>query len=427
MHRFHPFLVCIYLLSLVGCTYTSKDTPKIEKGKIDLSQWNFEKDGEILLDGAWEFYWQELISPQDFSSTNNASKASFAKVPSSWTNLTNPATNHTYPKYGCATYRLQIKLPKNHPHLSIFIPKIWTSTRIWMNEEMIHQSGIVNKSSKEAKAKILEKLVEIYTPKQEIDLIVQVSNYEMFLAGLLQGFRIGAYTEIVESISLKYSWTLMWLGILFAMGVYHFILFFFRRKRRSTFYFGIICILLGIRLMIFGDHYFYEYLIEHIGWLSFAIQSKVYYSTTFILLPVSLLYIESLYLLKLFTLTAQKTRRGLKKLFNQFHKLIFPIALGITGLYIIFIIIAPPSIFLSTIFFYQPVILIQMIYLIFLMFGAILRRENESNYQIIGMVVMILAAANDGLHQLGYEILGAFEIMPVAFVIFLSLQFLVLG
>ena len=61
------------------------------------------------------------------------------------------------------------------------------------------------------------------------------------------------------------------------------------------------------------------------------------------------------------------------------------------------------------------------------MFGAILRRENESSYQIIGMVVMILAAANDGLHQLGVEILGAFEVMPIAFVIFLSLQFVVLA
>ena len=189
---------------------------------------------------------------------------------------------------------------------------------------MIYQSGIVSKSSKEAKTRILEKLAEIYSHDQEIDLIIQVSNYEMFIAGLVQGFKIGAYSEILESISLKYSWTLMWLGILFAMGLYHFILFFFRKKRKSTFYFGIICMLLGIRLIIFGEHYLYEYLIEHIGWLSFAVQSKIYYSTTFMLIPVGLLYIESLYPLRLFNIGRTTPRKKLKKFFNQLHKFIFP-------------------------------------------------------------------------------------------------------
>ena len=34
-----------------------KNIPKAVKGILDLSQWDFEKDGVINLDGEWEFYW----------------------------------------------------------------------------------------------------------------------------------------------------------------------------------------------------------------------------------------------------------------------------------------------------------------------------------------------------------------------------------
>ena len=38
-----------------------KNIPKAVKGILDLSQWDFEKDGVINLDGEWEFYWNELV------------------------------------------------------------------------------------------------------------------------------------------------------------------------------------------------------------------------------------------------------------------------------------------------------------------------------------------------------------------------------
>lgn len=398
----------------------------MQKGTIDLSLWDFEQDKDVQLNGEWEFYWNQLISPEDLS-TRPILQYNYTKVPASWTNLTNPQTDKKYPPFGYATYRVHILLPKKYPQLSIYIPKIWTASRVWMNEKMIYQSGNVSTSIKGFKNRVLEKLVEIYPQGQEIDLIVQVSNYDMFLAGLLQSFRIGSYAQIMENISLQYSWTMMWLGILFAMGIYHFILFLFRRRRKSTFYFGIICLLLGLRLIIFGEHYFYEYLTEHIGWLTFNIQSKTYYGTTFLLVPISLLYMKSLYPVKPFTISSETSYKRLKVLYNHWNIFFIPIASIITGLYLAFVLVVPPRIFLATILYYQPILLVFLAYLIFLMFAAIFRREHESYYQIIGMLVMLVAAANDGLHQLGYEIFGAFEIMPLAFVIFLSIQFIVIA
>ncbi len=38
-----------------------------EKGRIDLSQWNFDKDGTVNLNGEWEYYDGQLLKPEDFN------------------------------------------------------------------------------------------------------------------------------------------------------------------------------------------------------------------------------------------------------------------------------------------------------------------------------------------------------------------------
>ena len=39
--------------------------PKVVEGVIDLSDWNFESDGIVSLDGMWSFYWKQLLLPEE--------------------------------------------------------------------------------------------------------------------------------------------------------------------------------------------------------------------------------------------------------------------------------------------------------------------------------------------------------------------------
>ena len=53
-------LFCLMLLLFLtsGCeTYSGKTAPVAKNGMLDLSDWNFEKDGPVDLKGEWEFYW----------------------------------------------------------------------------------------------------------------------------------------------------------------------------------------------------------------------------------------------------------------------------------------------------------------------------------------------------------------------------------
>ncbi|MEM9981512.1 MAG: SpoIIE family protein phosphatase, partial [Bacteroidota bacterium] len=229
-------------------------------------------------------------------------------------------------------------------------------------------------------------------------------------------FRIGQYQPMLEQKELNSSWHLMWIGVLIIMGFYHIILYYFRRKNPSTLFFGIITLLIAIRFIVFGEHYLYEYLKHHVGWLSFAIQSKTYYIATFVLIPLGLNYVVCLY-----------PKEPIKKLFKLSNKKIIQVCSAITAIYCFFLLVTPPSLFTQTLLFYQGVIGVFLLYMAYVLVSAALRRRNESGVQMLGVSTMIFAGINDGLHAQGIELVGQLELMPIAFGIFLSLQFFIIA
>ncbi len=58
---FLKFITLVLCLILFHCAPSDKKPlPKAVKGILDLREWDFEKDGNINLDGEWEFYWKEF-------------------------------------------------------------------------------------------------------------------------------------------------------------------------------------------------------------------------------------------------------------------------------------------------------------------------------------------------------------------------------
>ena len=87
-NNFKWFGKVIFLLSLLltfNCT--SKNEPNkilAQKGILDLSTWDFEKDGIVSLNGEWEFYWEKYLEPKDFR--NQIVNSGFINVPHRWNN-----------------------------------------------------------------------------------------------------------------------------------------------------------------------------------------------------------------------------------------------------------------------------------------------------------------------------------------------------
>jgi len=108
-------LIIIYLIFFSACLNDSQRCipPKAVKGVLDLTDWDFNRDGPVNLSGEWEFYWQQHLIPQDFITDTSNLKTKFIEVPGYWTGYRLEAKK--LPGYGYATYRLNILLNSVHP------------------------------------------------------------------------------------------------------------------------------------------------------------------------------------------------------------------------------------------------------------------------------------------------------------------------
>ncbi len=58
-------------LALFACSPpVTPRPPSAVAGELDARKWNPERQGNISLDGEWEFYWNQLLAPGDFSSSH---------------------------------------------------------------------------------------------------------------------------------------------------------------------------------------------------------------------------------------------------------------------------------------------------------------------------------------------------------------------
>jgi hypothetical protein len=59
-----------------------KAMPAFDQGKIDLSEWDFIGQGNLPLNGKWEFYPGRLLQPKDFDEAVQPS--GYQSVPGAW-------------------------------------------------------------------------------------------------------------------------------------------------------------------------------------------------------------------------------------------------------------------------------------------------------------------------------------------------------
>jgi serine phosphatase RsbU (regulator of sigma subunit) len=377
------------------------------KGKIDLRKYNFDQYSTVEVDliGEWEFYWKELLTPKDFK--QNSFKPILVEVPSKWSSYQKDGQN--LPVEGYATYRLEI-LVNDSPFdsLGLEIPRIWTVSKVWVNNQIVHEQGKVSDTASNFENNMVGLIIPIKAVNHKIEIVVQVANFNFFLGGIIENFKFSTHENIHISNELKSSWGIMWIGILAIMAIYHLILFFFRQDSRSTLWFSFICILIGLRYINFGHHYFYEYLHLHASWYSPAIQVKTYYITQLLLAPVGLLYVHSLY-----------PKRLIVKVLGIS---LVRISVIITLIYCLFALVVAVPIFINTMAPYQVIYFSFIAYLVSGIVWATIKKEEETYFQIAGILTMILAGINDVLHILGVHFLGDVEILPVAFGVFLLLQ-----
>lgn len=290
MYNFKRPLFLFLILSILFVFGGCKDNQLVYKaeavsGLIDLTRMT---DNEIVrLDGQWEFYPDQLLTPQQLKESVIKSE-NFINIPGSWNNY--EVDGDKFTGNGFATFRL-VFIADTDKRLGLKLPRIFTAYKLWINGETAASAGITGKDRKSMKPQYLPQIVFFDPQKGENEIVVEVSNYYHRSGGILESIEIGCEKQIIGSRIRNIGYALFLFGSLTIIGAYHLALYFFRKKNRAPLFFGLFCLFVAARTMMVGERFFLC-LFPDFSW---EIAHKIQTLTFYLGVPVIVLFFLSFF------------------------------------------------------------------------------------------------------------------------------------
>jgi|GEM_PF-508539 len=374
---FKPLLLITLFILLIACNKYESDKiiPKAVKGELDLSGWNFDKNGLIKLKGEWEFYWNHYITPDDVKNNNIPKKTGFINLPGVWYNQ--KINGKKLHGYGYCSYRLIIKNIKTDKSLSIKIGEMLSAYTLFINGKKIVTAGKPGKNKKKSTPLFYIDNFDLGIPDKNLDIIINISNYHYFTGGIPYSINIGYTKNIQNNEKILLTINNFISGCLFIIAVLFIFLFLFRKEEKSNLYFSILCIVTFCMLIFYINY-------PIANFFASIINSQIFYYLQ--VMPYLIFVIAlSLYIYSLFK--------------NEFSKIVLNLII-ITN-----IIINLTAIIIHIITGYFCTLLLGTIsaitgyfvymYLIYVSIKALINKRENAGLSLIVNIALLLAFSNE--------------------------------
>lgn len=207
---------------------------------LDLSEWDFEKNGLARLNGQWEFYWHQLLTPADFDRPDPPAMTAFFSPPGPWDGY--DVSGKPLGPHGYATFRLKVKLPPSLNQLTLDLWNYAGAYQVWLDHRPLFENPRVgtDRATTRPTWGTDEKTFDL--SDHSVVITVQKANFYGH-SGVFGSLLAGTRKQIRRARSIMSIMELFCLGSLLVMGIYHLFLFLFRQKDRSALYFSLVCLL----------------------------------------------------------------------------------------------------------------------------------------------------------------------------------------
>ena len=186
--------ICIFTIYCAENWHSAVSVRTCKNGLADLSTWNFKKDGEVKLNGYWEFYPQELLFSENFTS-GKLLKKMFMAVPDGWTNN---ETKNSIPDRSYGTYRLEVKVNSTVDSYGIKIMNIRSSYKLFVNGKEVGSCGNPATSINSGYRTNVAPNVYFFPHKgNTLEIIIQVANLDYKDGGIIQDIFFGSQKAIL--------------------------------------------------------------------------------------------------------------------------------------------------------------------------------------------------------------------------------------
>lgn len=364
----------LFVLSVCGCDRKTVD--HASRGLLDLSSWDFERDGIAYLDGEWEFYWEQLLTPDDFNRGELPQMTGYFAIPGYWNGYR--FEGRSLSGDGYATFRLRIRIRSDLKTLAMRIEEESTAYRLWVNGSLAMANGVTGADADTMKP--YKKISTAVLPVESgyLDCVLQVSNFYMVNGGPYRKIALGTPDAINKRHTDLLAMDLLLFGILSIIAFHHIILYFLRRKDPSSLYFGCFCLLwcLGIPFGGSGGK-FITLFFSDVPWYW---MSRMELLTWFPVVPLILMFFKSLYP-------------------NEFAREFTRFVLIFASVFILYIFFVPSRLISYTEVPYQIFSLILFGYSLVMLFSAMMHKQNSAVPMFIGFIILLMTVINDILYM----------------------------
>ncbi len=360
-----------------------------QKGVMDLRGWQFDKDGMVKLNGEWEFYWKSLYTPTDFERFDLTDKQ-YVQVPGYWNRMSHREEILT--GFGYATYRLTLLVDDQPQEMALRTMAQVTSSKLWINGELKSVNGDVANRVEEAKP-FYRPRVDHFVPKGErIEIVLQVSNFFHHKGGVWGNIQLGTKEQIDRTVRTKSIIDFVLIGVVLATAIYHFGLFFLRRKELSYLYFGFICLIIVLRVLTTGNHEISN-LFPEIDWF---LHIRVQYLVFHVGLPLLGLFIYELFP-------------------DEFHIGVVKSLVLVCSIFTIVGLLTPPVFFTQMITWFQVLIVLFCLYVVVVMSKVVRRRREGARLIAFGFFFFFLTWVNDIFYEQG--VIWTLNLIPLGYLV----------
>lgn len=390
--------VLIMLIPLSwGCNGNKDAAPLAHQGVIDLSRLNMMRFDPVRLDGEWEFYWNQLLSPEDFRGAQPPVVSAYFTLPNAWNGF--KLKEEKLGGSGFATFRLRILPGAVKRELALHLVDLNSAYKLWADGKLLVESGLVGKNTSEEIPTQSIQQPRLYIGDRPVELVLQISNYHYREGGVVSSLELGSADQLEAAQRRQWGLALFCIGSLLVMGIYHIVLFCFRRKNIAPLYFGIYCLLWTAYAFISSSNgwvvrLFFERIpdqcINRIDLLCIVIS-----------VPVGYKFFRTLYP-KEFSLRFQQV--------TWVFTFVFAV-LGLTVSTLTFTA-AIPAFYLFS--------MLMILYSLAVLFRAMRRGREGASYILVGFIALGLAGINDMLCDL--QLIRSVYLIHVGMFVFILFQ-----
>lgn len=257
---------------------------KASQGAVDLRGGQFSDNKIYTLGGEWEFYPGTLLAPVSSTLANRSqvTRPSYINVPGSW-NEERPQgiSSHSY-----ATYRLRILTPQPEQQIGIIIPRINSSSVLYINGKEVGRSGNPAKTQQEYTAKAVPYSASFTADKGEAELVLLVADFDTGSGGILRPVFFGNAQAIHKERLLSIGMQLTVCIVLLLHAAYAIILYLISPRQKALLYFTLMVLCAILSILSDDDRLLMAWLPLDNGW-SLKLLRLAYIGTFFFMLHLA--------------------------------------------------------------------------------------------------------------------------------------------